>query len=90
MLDKNIEALVVHASHLSLRLKMTIHLIRKAQIALLLAKKIIVPAKYSDFADIFLQESSNVLLEQTGANKHAIKLEKDKQSSYGGRTLKSA
>ena len=31
--------------------------------ALLLAKKVIVPAKYSDFANVFLKKSANVFLE---------------------------
>ena len=50
--------------------------------ALLLAKEVTVPAKYRDFADVFLEESANVLLEQIRANGHAIKLEKGKQPSY--------
>ena len=29
--------------------------------ALLLAKKVIIPAKYLDFADVFLEESANIL-----------------------------
>ena len=44
--------------------------------ALLLAKEITVLAKHLDFADMFLQESANVLPKQTGVNEHAIKLEK--------------
>ena len=50
--------------------------------ALLLAKKVIVSAEYSDFADVFLQKSANVFLEQTIINKHAIELEKGKQLIY--------
>ena len=50
--------------------------------ALLLAKKVIIPAKYLDFADIFLDKSVNILPEQTRANELAIKLEKDKQPPY--------
>ena len=62
---------------------MTIHLAREAQLALLLAEKIIVLVKYSDFTDIFSETSANVLPERTGVNEHAIKLEKGKQPSYG-------
>ena len=80
-LDKNVETFVVHVS--SLGSKMTIHPARKAQLALLLAKKVTVLAKYSDFADIFLEESANILPEQTGVNEHAKKLEKSKQPPYG-------
>ena len=80
-LDENIKAFVVHVS--SLRLRMTIHLARKAQLALLLIEKVTVLAKYSDFADVFLEKSANILSEQTGVNKYGIKLEKGKQPSYG-------
>ena len=66
MLDGNVEAFVVHIS--SLKLRMAIYPAREAQFTLLLAKKVIVPAKYSDFANVFLKESANVLLKQTGAN----------------------
>ena len=50
---------------------------------MLLAKQVTVLAKYLDFANVFLEESANVLLEQTGVNEHAIKLEKGKQPPYG-------
>ena len=50
---------------------------------LLLAKKVTIPAKYSDFADIFFEKSENIFPKQTGSNKHAIKLEKGKQPFYG-------
>ena len=60
-LDENIEAFVIHVSSLSLGSKMTIHPAREDQIALLLAEKVIVPAEYSDFADIFSKESAEML-----------------------------
>ena len=41
------------------------------------------PTEYLDFADVFLEKSANVLPERTGANEHAIKLEKGKQPPYG-------
>ena len=75
-LDENVKVFVVHVS--SLGSKMTIHLARKAQLALLLAEEVTVPTKYSDFADVFLEKSANVLPERTKANKHAIKLEEGK------------
>ena len=62
---------------------MTIHLARKAQLALLLTKEVTVPVEYSDFADVFLEKSANVLPERTEANEHAIKLEEGKQPPYG-------
>ena len=79
-LDKNIEAFVVHVS--SLGLKIIIHSVRKAQMALLLAKKITVLIEYPDFANMFLKESVNVFTEQTGVNKYAIELDKGKQPPY--------
>ena len=80
-LDENFEAFVMHISSLGLR--MTIHLARAAQLPLLLVKKVTMPTEYSDFADVFLEKSANVLPEQTKANKHTIKLEKDTQPPYG-------
>ena len=82
-LDENIEAFVVYVSSLSLGSKMTIHPALKAQIASLLAEKVTVPAKYSDFANIFSKESGKVLPERTGINEHAIELEDGKQPLYG-------
>ena len=50
--------------------------------ALFLAKKFIILAKYLDFANISSKKLANIFSEQMRANKHAIKLEKGKQSSY--------
>ena len=55
--------------------KITIYLVKKAQMALLLAEERIILAKNSDFADIFLKKLANVLLKQTKENEHLIKLE---------------
>ena len=52
-LDENIKAFVIHVSSLSPVSKITIYPAREAQIVLLLAGKVTVPAKYSDFADVF-------------------------------------
>ena len=49
---------------------------------LLLAEKVIVLAKYADFANIFLEKSANVLPKQTRVNQYTIKLEKGKQLPY--------
>ena len=62
---------------------MTIHLAKKAQLALQWAKKVTMPTKYSEFADIFLEKSANIFSEQTKANGHAIKLEEGNQPPYG-------
>ena len=82
VLDKNIKTFVVHVNSLSLGLRITIHSTRKPQIAMLLAKKIIVLTKYLDLTNIFLEELGNFLLEQTKANEHAIKLKQSKQPPY--------
>ena len=80
--DENIKAFVIHVNFLSLRSKMTIYLACKAQIVSLLAKKVTVPAKYSDFPDVFSRESAKMLLKCTGMNKHIIELEDGKQPPY--------
>ena len=79
--DENVEAFVVHIS--SLKSRMTIQPARKAQLALLLAKKVTVPIEYLDFADVFSEKLANILPKRTGANEHAIKLEEGKQPLYG-------
>ena len=61
---------------------MSIHLAQEVQISLLIAEKVTVPAEYLDFADVFSKESAKVLPKSTKINKHAIKLEDDKQSPY--------
>ena len=81
-LNKKIKDFVVYINSLDLRLSMTIHLVKKAQIALLLAKKINILAKYSDFANVFSEKLANILSEQTRANEHAIELEQGKQPPY--------
>ena len=41
-----------------------------------------VPAEYSDYNNVFLVENAAELSKNTRINKHAIKLEEDKQSSF--------
>ena len=79
-MDRNIEAFVVYM--ISFTLKMTIYSAYKAQIALLITKKVIILAKYADFANIFLKKLAEVLPEQTNINKHAIKLIDGKKPLY--------
>ena len=62
--------------------KMSIHPAKKAELALLLIGKVTMPTKYSDFANVFLEKSANVLPEQIEAKEHAIELEKVKQPPY--------
>lgn len=61
---------------------MLIELAWEAQIAQLLAKKVIILAKYLNFADIFLKELSTKLLKCLDINKHWIDLKPDKQPVY--------
>ena len=76
ILDENIEAFVVCVAFFTL--KIIIHPAQEAQIALLLTKEVIIPEKYSDFADIFSKESAEVLPKCTRINEHAIELQEDK------------
>ena len=62
---------------------MAIHPAREAQIALLVAKEVKIPTKYSDFSDIFLEEKASILPEATEMNQHAIKLQEGQQPPYG-------
>ena len=61
------------------------HSKRQAQVGALLFNKTFtkVLAKYSNYSNIFLAENVAKLLENTGMNKHAIKLEKSKQPLFG-------
>ena len=49
---------------------------------MLLAKKVIILAKYLDFADVFLKELANIFPKQIGVNEYIIKLIKSKQPPY--------
>ena len=75
MLDENVEAFVVYVTSLSFN-SILIHPAREAQIALLIAKEVKIPTKYSDFSDIFSEKNTLVLPEITNLNQHAIKLQK--------------
>ena len=61
VLDENIKTFVMCVS--SLRLRMTIHLAKRTQMALFLAIKISIPAKYLDFANVFSKKLANILQE---------------------------
>ena len=52
-LEENIDAFVAHVTSLSLRSKISIHLTREAQIALLLTEEVTIPAEYLYYTDIF-------------------------------------
>ena len=80
-MDENSETFIIHM--VSLNLAPGIHPNRAAQIAFLLNKKVNIPDKYSDFANVFLEKKALVLSKRTKLNEHAIDLESDKQPSYG-------
>ena len=91
-LDANSETFVLHVA-IREREKMAMNPNKKAQIkaqskvqvgALLFDKAPTeVPAKYSDYSNVFLTENTAELSENTGINKHAIKLEEGKQPPFG-------
>lgn len=58
--------------------KMLIHLACEAQIALLVAEKVTIPAKYLDFADVFSKKSVAKLPKCSDINEHSIDLKPDK------------
>ena len=92
MLDTDSEAFIVHMAIWE-REEMVVNPSRKAQIetkngvqvgALLFDKAPTeVPAKYSDYSDVFSAENAAELPENTEINEHAIELEEDKQPPFG-------
>lgn len=79
-LDKNVIIFVVYIALFTL--KMTIDQPCRAQIALVLAKKAIILAKYLDVAEIFSKKLAKVLPKLFKANEHAIKREQCKKQLY--------
>ena len=80
VLDKYFKACIFYIA--SFILEIIIHLVYRAQIASLLAKKVTILAKFLDFADVFLKDSAKTLLNWIGVNEHVIKFEKDNQLSH--------
>ena len=78
--DEKSKTFVVYVA--SLNLTPGIYLDRAAQIASLLAEKMRISDKYSDFADVFLKEKALVLPECTELNEDTINLENGKQPLY--------
>lgn len=77
-MDINKEVFIIHIASLSLGSKIAIYLVQKAQIAALDTKKVIVPLKYSDYANIFLEAFAAKLPKYIGINNHLINLVDDK------------
>lgn len=57
---------------------MSIYLASKAQIALIITKKIIIPIKYSNLRKVFLKEVVIELFKYFNINEHFIDLELNK------------
>ena len=69
--------------HVTFLSTMAIDLVRKAQIASLVAKEVKIPTKYSDFSDVFLEKKASILPKAIKLNQHAIKLQEGQQLLYG-------
>lgn len=67
---------------ISLRLRRLIQLAQKAQIVLLMAKKVTVLYEYLKFTDIFSKESAAKLPKYFNINQYLINPELDKYPSY--------
>ena len=80
-MDKNFETFMIYI--ISFNLALGIHLDKAAQIASLFIEKVKILDKYSDFANVFLEEKTLVLPEYIKFNEHAINLEDGKQPPYG-------
>ncbi len=83
-MDENSETFVIDMSALDVA-ESSIHHFQAAQIAALQWDKALtkIPAKYSDYADIFSSDLAIKPPKNTGMNEHAIELIKEKQSPYG-------
>lgn len=80
VLDPGNKAFVVYMAYLEA--KMSIYPTCKTQIALLMAKKVIILAKNLDFSDIFLKKSAAELRKRSDINKNLTNLEYSKQPHY--------
>ena len=76
---------MLHVAVLEARLaRITLHLLRKAQIAGLKQDEALtkVVSKYANYANVFFLNLAIELLKNTGMNKYTIKLEEGKQPPY--------
>ena len=79
-LDVNSKIFVVHVA-IRKRKKILVYSKKQAQVGALLFDKAFteVPAKYSNYSNVFLVENITKLPENTRMNKHVIELEEDKE-----------
>lgn len=80
-MDPTKEAFVVHLAYLES--KMSIYRAWAAQIVLLVAEKVTVSKKYSDFANVFSKRSVAKLPKRSDIIKYTIDLGLGKQPPYG-------
>ena len=90
VLDSEHETYVVHVGSVSSDAlpsssPLDVYPSRRPQISNLIAKKAStkIPAKYSDFADVFSPDLASKLPEHTGINNYAIELVEGQQPPYG-------
>ena len=84
-MDEESESFVVYLTAFkALLAEIMIHFLWEAQILALIQAQVPtkVPSKYADYADVFFFDLAMQLLENTGINKYAIKLEKGKPLLY--------
>lgn len=81
MFNENINFFVVYLTFLAL--EMSIYSAQKAQIALLIIKKVTIFKKYTNFLNIFSKKLAKILSTRTGINQYVIKQENNKQLFYG-------
>ena len=82
LLNADDETFVVHVAALAEPTTIPIYSSCQAQVAILTSEETEIPAKYSDFSDIFFSDSAVELPKHTGINNHPINLLDDKQPPY--------
>ena len=82
-LNADNEIFVVYIAALAEPTTMPIHPSRQAQVAVLTSEKTGIPAKYSNFSNVFSLDSAAELPEHTRINDHPIDLLDNKQPPYG-------
>ena len=73
-LDDHVETFIIYMTFL---LTIVIYLVRQAQIALLITKKMQILFKYSDFLDVFSKKKALILAKTTNLNQYAIKFQEN-------------
>ena len=82
-LNTNNKTFVIHIVALAEPITMLIYPSCQAQVTVLTSKETGIPAKYSDFSNVFFSDSAAELSEHTRINDYFINLLDDKQVPYG-------